>query len=240
MMKSQTYYDNHFMMHIGQIIILYTFSSVQLLNHVRLFTPPWTAAHQASLSITNSWSLLKLMAIESVMPSNHLILCCPLLLLPSVFPSIRVSSNESVLRIRWPKYWSFSFLTCTQISPEAGQVVWYSHLFNNFPQFVVIHIVKGFGVVKKAEIHVFLERSCFFDIQRMLAIWSLVPLPFLNLVWTCGSSRFTNCWSLAWRILYTLNLYSKLYTLNLHNSVCQFYLNKNRSLLKKQFNYIWV
>jgi len=70
---------------------------------------PWTAAHQASLTITNSWSLLKLMSIESVMPSNHLIFCRPLLLRPSIFPSIRVLSNESVLHIRWPKYWSFSF-----------------------------------------------------------------------------------------------------------------------------------
>ena len=84
------------------------FSSVQSLSRVLLFATPWTAAHQASLSITNSWSLLKLMSIESVMPSNHLILCCPLLL-PSIFPSIRVFSNESVLHIRWPKYWSFSF-----------------------------------------------------------------------------------------------------------------------------------
>ena len=75
---------------------------------------PWTAAHQASLSITNSRSLLKLMSIESVMPSNHLILCHPLLLLPSIFPSIMVLSNESVLRIRWPKYWCFSF----SISPS--------------------------------------------------------------------------------------------------------------------------
>ena len=72
---------------------------------------PWTAARQASLSIINSWSLLKLMSIELVMPSNHLILCCPLLLLPSIFPSIRIFSNESVLPIRWPKYWSFSFST---------------------------------------------------------------------------------------------------------------------------------
>ena len=72
---------------------------------------PWTAAHQASLSITNSQTLPKLMSIESVMPSNHLILCCPLLLLPSIFPSTRVFSNESFLRIRWPKYWSFSFTT---------------------------------------------------------------------------------------------------------------------------------
>ena len=84
------------------------FSSVQLLSHVRLFETPWTTARQASLSITNSRSLLKLMSIELVMPSNHLILCCPLLL-PSIFPSIRVFSNESVLRIRWPKDWSFSF-----------------------------------------------------------------------------------------------------------------------------------
>ena len=73
---------------------------MQLLSHVQLFVTPWTAAHQASLSITNAWSLLKLMSIESVMPSNHLILCCPLLLLPSIFPSIRVFSSESVLHIR--------------------------------------------------------------------------------------------------------------------------------------------
>ena len=86
-----------------------SFSSVQSLSHVRLFATPWTAAHQASLSITNCQSLLKLMSIESVMLSNHLILCCPLLLLPSIFPNIRVFSNESVLRIRWPNYLSFTF-----------------------------------------------------------------------------------------------------------------------------------
>ena len=80
-----------------------------MLSHVRLFVTPWTAACQASLSITNSQSLLKLMSITSVMPSNHLILCHPLLLLPSIFSSTRVFSNESVLRIRWPRYWSFSF-----------------------------------------------------------------------------------------------------------------------------------
>ena len=85
------------------------FSSVQSLSHVQLFATPWNAAHQAYLSITNSQSLLKLMSIESVMPSNHLIFCCPLLLPPSIFSSIRVFSNESVLCIRWPKYWSFSF-----------------------------------------------------------------------------------------------------------------------------------
>ena len=89
-------------------------SSVQSLSHVRLFTIPWTAARQASLSINNSRSSLKLVFVESVIPSNHLILCCPLLLPPSIFPSIRVFSNESILHIRWPKYWTFSF----SISPS--------------------------------------------------------------------------------------------------------------------------
>ena len=87
------------------------FQSVQSLSLVQLFVTPWTAAHHAFHSISNSQSLLKLMPIESVMPSNHLILCCPLLLLSSIFPSIRVISNESVFSIRWPKYWSFSFST---------------------------------------------------------------------------------------------------------------------------------
>ena len=82
---------------------------VQLPSHVQLFATPWTAARQASLSLTISWSLPKFMSIESVMPSNHLIFCCPLLLLPSIFPSIRVFSNESAVHIRWPKYWSFRF-----------------------------------------------------------------------------------------------------------------------------------
>ena len=104
-------------------------SSVQSLSHVRLFVTPWTVARQASLSITNSWSLHKLMSIESVMPSNHLILCRPLLLLPSIFPSIRDFSNESALSIR-PNYLSFSFN---------------------------IHTVKGFGIVNKAEINVFFK-----------------------------------------------------------------------------------
>ena len=90
------------------------FSSVQSLSHVQLFATPWTAAHQASLSITSSQSPPKPMSIKSVMPSNHLILCCPLLLLPPIPPSIRVFSNESALHIRWPKYWSFNF----NISPS--------------------------------------------------------------------------------------------------------------------------
>ena len=92
--------------------------SVQSLSHVWLFVTPWTAAHRASLSVTNSRSLLKLMSIDLVMPFNHLILCRPLLLRPLIFPSIRVFSKESVLHIRWPKYWSFSF----NISPSIEHV----------------------------------------------------------------------------------------------------------------------
>ena len=98
-------------------IISHQFSSVQSLSHVGLFAAPWTAACQASLSITNCQSLPKLMSIDSVMPSNHLILCRPLLLLPAIFPSIRVFSNKSALRMRWPMYWSFSF----SISPSNEQ-----------------------------------------------------------------------------------------------------------------------
>jgi len=113
--------------------------SDQLVGRVQLFETPWITACQASLSITNSQSSLRLTSIESVMPSSHLILCRPLL----------SSSN-------------CCFLTCIQISQEAGHVVWYSHLFQNFPQFIVIHTVKGFGIINKAEIDVFLELSCFF------------------------------------------------------------------------------
>ena len=128
---------------------LHSFSLVQSLSHVRLFVTPWTAAHQASLSITNSWSLLKLMPIESVMPSNHLILCRPLLLPPSIFPSIRVFSNESVLCIRWPKYWSFSF----SISPSNE----YSGLIS-----FRVYWLDLLAVQAKASI---LRRSAFFIVQ---------------------------------------------------------------------------
>ena len=113
------------------LMINFIFSSVQLLSHVRLFETPWTAVHRASLSITNSWSLLRLMFMQSMMPSNHLIFCHPLLLLPSIFPNIRVFSNESVLHIRWPKYWSFNF----NISPSneysgltSFRMDWLDHL----------------------------------------------------------------------------------------------------------------
>ena len=99
---------------IMEWVAILFFSSLQSLSCIQLLEILWTAAHQASLSITNSQSLLKLMSIKSVMPSNHVILCCPLLLLPSIFPSIRVFSSESVIHIRWSKYWCFSF----SISPS--------------------------------------------------------------------------------------------------------------------------
>ena len=110
-----TKYNNIFIFYRDQIYSLifpwkcFQFSSVQSLSRVWLFATPWIAARQASLSVTNSQSLLKLMPVESVMPSSHLILCRPLLLLPPIPPSIRVFSNESTLHMRWPKYWSFSF-----------------------------------------------------------------------------------------------------------------------------------
>ena len=102
---------------------------VQSLSRVRLFVTPWTVARQASPSFTISWSLLKLMSIESIVPSNHLILCCPLLLLPSIFPSIRVFSNESVLHIRWPKYWSFSISPSNEYSELISfRIDWFDYL----------------------------------------------------------------------------------------------------------------
>ena len=101
--------------HLRWLTISVQFSSIQSLSRVQLFETPWTAACQASLSITSSQSLHKLLSIESVMPSNHLVLCHPLPLLPSIFPSIKVFSNESVLHIRWPKYWSFSFSISSSI-----------------------------------------------------------------------------------------------------------------------------
>ena len=135
------------------------FSSVQLLSHVWLFVTSWTAAHQPSLSITNSWSSLKLLSIESVMPFNHLILCRPLLL-PSIFPSIRILLNESVLRIRQPKYWSFSF----NISP-----------FNEHPRLIFfrmdwLDLLAVQGTLKSLLQHhsskaSVLRRSAFFIVQ---------------------------------------------------------------------------
>ena len=133
------------------------FSSVQLLSRICFFATPWTAARQASLSITNSQSLLKLMSIESVMPSNHLILCRPLLL-PSIFPSIRVFSNELVLGIRWPKYWSFSF----NISPSKNIQDWFPLGWTGWTSLQSKGLSRVQHHSSKASI---LRRSAFFTVQ---------------------------------------------------------------------------
>ena len=140
----------------------YSVSSVQSLSRVQHATP-WTAAHQASLSITNSRSLLKLMSIESVMPSNHLILCHLLLLPPSIFPSIRVFSNESVLRIRWPKYWSFSF----SISPSSEYSRLISFRMNWLDLLAVQETLKGLLQYHSSKASI-LQRSAFFIVQLSL------------------------------------------------------------------------
>ena len=142
------------------IIIQWWFSSVQSLSRVQLFVIPWTAAHQASLSIINFKSLLKLMSIMSVMPSSHLILCRPLLLLPPIPPLLRLFSNESVLRIRWPKYWSFSF----SISPYNE----YSGLISFRMDWLDLTAV--LGTLKSLHQHhstkaSILQRSAFFIVQ---------------------------------------------------------------------------
>ena len=121
---------------------------------------PWTAAFQVSLSITNSWSLLKLMSIESLMPSNPLILCCPLLLLPSIFPSTRVFSSESVLRIRWPKYWSFSF--SISLSNEHPGLI--SFRINCFDLLAVQGTLKSFLQHHSSKASI-LQHSAFFIVQ---------------------------------------------------------------------------
>ena len=136
------------------------FNSVQLLSRVWLFATPWTAAHQASLSITSSQNLSKLMSIEVVMPSNHLILCHPLLLLPSIFSSLRVFSNESALCMRWPKYWSFSF----NISPSNE----HPGLISVRMDWLDLHVVQG--TLKSLHQHhgakvSILWRSAFFTVQ---------------------------------------------------------------------------
>ena len=135
-------------------------NSVQSLIHVRLFLTPWTTPCQASLSITNSWSLLKLMSIESVMPSNHLILCHPLLLLPSIFPSIRVFSNESALHIRWPKYWSCSF----SISPSNEHLGLISFRMDWSDLLAVQGILKSLLQHHNSKASI-LHRSAFFIVQ---------------------------------------------------------------------------
>ena len=157
------------------------FSSVQSLSCVRLFVTPWTAARQASLSIAKSQSLLKLMSIVLVMPSNHLILCCPLLLPPSVFPSIRIFSNESVLRIRWPKYWSFNF----SISPSNE----YSGLISFRMNWLDLLAVQG--TLKSLLQHhsskpLILQHSAFFIVQ--------LSHPYMTTGKTIALTRRDLCW----------------------------------------------
>ena len=144
------------------------FSSVQSLSRVWLFVTPCTAAHQASLSITNSQSLPKPMSIELVMPSNHLILCRPLLLLPSVFPSIRVFSNESAVRIRWPEYWSFSF----SISPSSEHPGLISFRMDWLDLLAIQGTLKSHLQHHSSKASI-LRRSAFFIVQLSHPSWSL-------------------------------------------------------------------
>ena len=168
---------------------------VQLLSCVRLFETPWTAAHQASLSITNSRSLLRLMSIESGMPSNHLILCCPRLLPPSIFPSIRVFSNQSVLRIRWPKYWSSSF----SISPSKE----YSGLIS----FRMDWLDLLGGRVSKGLSRVFsnttVQKHQFFGAQ--LSLWSNSH-PYMTTGKTIALTRWTFAGLHGWHLMTFLGL----------------------------------
>ena len=145
---------------MGRLVLVCQFSSVQSLRHVRLFVTPWTAACQTSLSITNSQSLLKLMSIELVMSSNHLILCHPCLLLPSIFPRIRIFSNESVLSIRWPNYWSFSF----SISPSNEYSVLISFRIDWFDLLAVQGTLKSLLQQHSSKASI-LRHSAFFMVQ---------------------------------------------------------------------------
>ena len=134
----------------------YYIQSVKSFIHVQLFETPWTAAYQTSMSITNTWSFLKLMSIESVMPSNHLILCHPLLFLPSIFPTIRVFSNESVLHIRWPKYWNFIYF-----NEYSGLI---SFRIDWLDLLEVQGILKGFFPIPQFK-SIILQCSTFFTVQ---------------------------------------------------------------------------
>ena len=140
---------------VCQLLKCTLFSSAQSLSRVQLFATPWTAAFQVTLSITNSRRLPKLMSIELVMPSNHLIFCCPLLLPPSIFPSIRVFSNESALHIRWPKYWSFSFDICPS-NKHSGLISF---------RMDWLDLLAVQGTLKSLLQHHSLQRSAFFIFQ---------------------------------------------------------------------------
>ena len=170
------------------------FNSLQSLSRVRLFAIPWTAACQASLSITNSQNLLKLMSIESVMPSNHLILCRPLLLLPSIFPSIRVFSNESALHIRWPKYWSYSF----SISPPSEYSELISFRMDWLDLFTVQGTLKSLLQYHSSKASI-LQRSAFSIVQ--------LSHPYM----TTGKTIALNGWTFVSKVMsLILNMLSRL------------------------------
>ena len=166
------------------------FSSVQSLSRVQLFVTPWTAACQASLSITNSQSLLKPMSIESVRPSNHLILCCPLLLPPSIFPSIKVFSNESVLRIRWTKYWIFSFKSVLPMNiqdwPPLGWTGWISLQSKGLSKSILQHHSS------KASIF---QHSAFVIVQL-----SHINYTHINITPIYKDNLLQTTWSASWEI----------------------------------------
>ena len=182
------------------------FSSIQLFSHFQLFTTPWTAACQASLSITNSQSLLKLMSIESLIPSNHLILHRPLLLLPSNFPSIRVFSDES-LRIRWPKYWSFRF----SISPSNEYSGLISFRMDWFDLLAVQGTLKSLFQNDSSKASI-LQHSAFFLVQLS------------HLYKTTGKTIVLSRWTLVGKVRSLLfNVLSRLVIAFLSSSVCQFH-----------------
>ena len=166
------------------------FSSVQSLSRVQLFVTPWTAACQASLSITNSQSLLKPMSIESVRPSNHLILCCPLLLPPSIFPSIKVFSNESVLRIRWTKYWFFSFKSVLPMNiqdcPPLGWTGWIS--------------LQSKGLSKSLLQHHSSKASIFQHSAFVIVQLSHINYTHINITPIYKDNLLQTTWSASWEI----------------------------------------
>ena len=184
-------------------VLSHSVSSVQSLSCVRLFETPWTAAHQASMSITNSQSLLKLMPIESVMPSNHLILCCLLLLPPSIFPSIRVFSNESVLCIRLLKYWSFSFNISS--SNEYSGLILYR--MDWFELLAVQGTLKSFLHHHSSKASIWL--SAFFNVQ--------LSHPYM----TTGKTTALTRWTFVGKIIsLLLNMLARLVITYLPRSKC--------------------
>ena len=180
-------------------------SSVQSLSHVRLFTTPWIMAHQASLPITNSWSWFKLNSIESMMPSYHLLLCLPFLFLPSIFPSIRVFSNESALRIRWPKYWSFSF----NISPYKEHSGLISFRRNWLDLFAVQ------GTLKSLQHHS--SKASILLISAFFIVW--LSHPYM----TAGKTIALTRWTFVGKVMSLLfNMLSRLVITFLPRSKCLF------------------